>query len=124
MSNAISFTGRLGRDASLKDVTGTDLLEMSVANNVGFGDRKSTIWFRCSLWGPRALKLKEYLTKGTLVYIRGEFNLREYTSKEGEAKMSPEVRIDDIELLGGEQRASEASAPAAPQVMEEGDCPF
>jgi single-strand DNA-binding protein len=56
MSNVFSFTGSLGGDAELKNVNGQDLLNFAVANSVGFGDKKTTLWVDATLWGQRAVK--------------------------------------------------------------------
>ena len=64
MSNNISFIGRVGNDPELKQVGQNDILELNIANNVGFGERKSTNWFRCSIWGRRAVSLQPHMTKG------------------------------------------------------------
>ena len=63
--NVWIFTGRLGRDAELRTTqSGEKVLGFAVANDVGFGERKQTLWADCSLWGRRAEALAQYLTKG------------------------------------------------------------
>ena len=49
--NSCVFVGRLGRDAELKNVNDSSLLVFNVASDVGFGDKKNTIWVECNLWG-------------------------------------------------------------------------
>ena len=56
MSNSISFIGRLGPDPELKTVGDFKILELNVANNVGFGDKKVVNWMKCVLWGNRGEK--------------------------------------------------------------------
>jgi single-strand DNA-binding protein len=117
MSNNLSFLGRIGNDPELKQVGQSELLEVNVANNVGFGDRKSTNWFRCTVWGKRAVSLQPHLTKGKQIFVTGQLTLREYTTKEGEKRISPEVRVDQLEFVaGGDQQGggggSYGSAPA------------
>jgi single-strand DNA-binding protein len=109
MSNNISFTGRLGRDSELKQVGQNDLLEFNVGNNVGFGDKKSTNWFKCSVWGNRAVTLEQYLTKGQEVFVCGELTLREYENKEGIKKISPEIRVNSVDFVGGKKEGGESS---------------
>ena len=81
------------------------VLELSVANDVGFGDRKSTNWFRCAIWGKRAATLQPMLLKGKQVFVRGELTMRAFTNKDGVEKLSAEVRVDDLQLLGGKEPA-------------------
>ena len=116
MSNAISFTGRLGRDAELKTVGDNDVLEFSVASDCGFGKNKATNWFRCTVWGNRAAKLVEFLTKGKQVAVFGDLKLREYEKKDGGAGMSADVRVNEIDLMG-----SNEDKPTSPQAPESTD---
>ena len=100
MSNSISFIGRVGNDPELKEVGQNSVLDLSIANNVGFGDRQITNWFRCSLWGKRAVSLKPHMTKGKQVFVTGQLSLRKFTDREGVERISPEVRISELEFAG------------------------
>jgi single-strand DNA-binding protein len=97
--------------------------------NSGFGDKKTTTWIRCSMWGDRGVKLAPYLLKGGLVGVSGEFSAREY-EKDGFTKTSCELRVNDVTLLGSPDRAKyekpPAQAPAAKAAVEdfEDDIPF
>ena len=125
MSNSISFTGRLGRDAELKAVGDSNVLEFSLANDCGFGDRKVTNWFRCAVWGKQATSLEKYLIKGKQVTVHGELTLRTYTGKDGVDKISPDVRVNSLDLVGGKDDAAPAkSAPARHVDNDEEDAPF
>ena len=118
MSNSISFVGRLGRDAEVKEVGSNKVLEMNVANNTGFGDKKNTNWFRCTLWGARGEKIASYLTKGKEVYISGELNIRKY-DKDGVEKFSHDVNVNNVDFIsgGGNESSSDNSS-------DDEDAPF
>jgi len=118
--NSISFLGRLGRDGEFKMVGDTPLLSLNVANNVGFGDKKTTNWFNCNIWGKQAASLEQYMTKGKLFAITGELTLRKFERKDGTEGVSPEVRVDRIEFAGGKNEESETIAP--PETFNEGVC--
>lgn len=140
MSNNISFIGRIGNDPELKQIGQNDLLELNVANNVGFGERQSTNWFRCSIWGKRATSLQPHLTKGKQIFVTGQLSLREYTNKEGEKRISPDIRVAELEFFGSERSSepqntsspsasapSNSTVPAAPAASTpetEDDMPF
>ena len=101
MSNSINFVGRLGSDAELKELPNTCILEFDAANNQGFGDKESTIWFKCKVWGKRGEKLQQHLTKGKQVFISGEMTLNTYTNRDGVEKTSPEVNVEQIDFVNG-----------------------
>lgn len=78
----VTILGKLGGDVELKDVNGTALAKFSVAQNVGYGDKKSTNWFSVSIWGGQAKSnFVDYLKKGQMVQVVGELSTREYNGK-------------------------------------------
>jgi single-strand DNA-binding protein len=111
MTNKISFAGRLAADAEVKFTPGGDpLCSFRVASDVGYGEKKSTNWFACQLWGKRAESLAPHLTKGQQVTVWGTLQLREWTNKDGAKQLSPDVRVDDVALQGGKQSGEAAPA--------------
>lgn len=134
MTNKISFAGRLAADAELKFTPGGDpLCSFRVASDVGYGEKKSTNWFACQLWGKRGESLAPHLLKGAQVTVWGTLQLREWTNKDGIKQLSPDVRVDDVALQGGKQSSDEptrsqgkpAKAPYGRPVPEfDGDVPF
>ena len=107
--NILIITGNLGRDAELKETAnGKSVLNFSLANSLGYGENKKTQWIRCNLWGDRAAKLANHLTKGTKLLVTGELQLREY-EKDGEKKISVEMFVKDLEFMGGSKGESSDS---------------
>jgi single-strand DNA-binding protein len=122
MGNVISFMGRLGGDPELKQVGQNDLLSFSCASDVGWGDKKSTNWFRCTVWGKRATSLQSHLSKGSKVWINGEMTIKSFANKEGVEKTSVEVNVRDLEFAGGKDEnqpggggAQQSSQPSQSQ---------
>ena len=100
MSNVISMVGRLGQDAELKEVASTTVLEFSIANATGFGEKEVTGWFRCAMWGKRGEKIVNYLRKGSQVWVCGEFTPRPWTNKEGVEKLSLDINVTSLDFVG------------------------
>lgn len=92
----VIVAGRLGKDSELRQAGNSQVLSFSVAGDTGFGDRKQSHWFECSLWGNQGAALQQYLKKGQQVSIVGEFSEREY-----QGKQYKELRVNQIELQGG-----------------------
>ena len=100
--NVWTFTGRLGADGELRTTqSGEKVLGFRVANDVGFGDRKTTQWVDCSIWGRRAESLAPHLTKGKSVIVSGEVTLREYDKRDGTRGAGLSVRVAEIDFTGG-----------------------
>lgn len=119
MSNVFSFTGTVGRDAEVRATpNGQSVLNVTVANNIGFGDRQQTLWIRVALWGKRAEgQLQNYLKKGQQVFVSGELTQREYQANDGSTKSSLELNANVIDLIGkrNEQNASQPQQNYQPQ---------
>jgi single-strand DNA-binding protein len=117
MSNVVSFTGTIGRDAEVRYTpSGQAVLNVSVANNVGFGERQQTIWFRVVVWGKRAENnLKEYLKKGQQVFISGEMTQSEYKAQDGTTKVALEINAAILDLVGKRSETSQSSQQPAQQ---------
>lgn len=98
----MEFPGRLGADGELRTTqSGEKVLGFRVANDVGFGDRKTTQWVDCSIWGRRAESLAPHLTKGKSVVVSGEVTLREYEKRDGTRGAGLSVRVAEIDFTGG-----------------------
>lgn len=108
--NLLIISGRLGQDADTRYTqAGKAVCSFSVAVDSGWGDNKSTSWFRCALFGKRAEGgLVPYLTKGTFVTVTGEVSLDEYEAK-GEKRASLKVFVKDVEL--GPKAEAQAQQP-------------
>lgn len=103
----VTILGKLGGDVELKDVNGTALAKFSVAQNVGFGDKKSVNWFSVSIWGAQAKSsFVDYLKKGQMVQVVGELSTREYNGK-----TYMEVRSYSCNLAGSPQGGQQQQAP-------------
>jgi single-strand DNA-binding protein len=116
--NNLNFTGNCGRDAEVKHTaSGDSITSFSVALSSGYGDRKVTTWINCSMFGKRGEAVANYVKKGSLVGITGEFQARPWTNKDGVEKLSLEVRVNDLTLLGSKAdaiaRPAQTSQPAA-----------
>lgn len=102
--NIFTATANLGRDAEVRHTaTGTAIASFPIAISSGYGDNKKTTWVRCSLFGKRAEGgLIQYLKKGTQVAVSGEISLNEY-ERDGQQRSSLELRVNEIDLIGGRQ---------------------
>jgi single-strand DNA-binding protein len=103
--NNWNFTGNLGRDAESRYTqSGDAVVSFTTAVKSGFGEKATTTWVNCSMWGKRGEAVAEYLKKGALVGVSGEVALREYQDKDGQKRSSLDVRVNDLTLLGKQER--------------------
>jgi single-strand DNA-binding protein len=111
MSNVFSFIGTVGRDAEVRYTASNQaVLNVTVACNVGYGDKQQTLWVRVALWRNSVDKLAPYLKKGQQCFVSGELTQREYQANDGTTKTSLELNANILDLVGG-KRESEGQQP-------------
>ena len=114
----MSCVGRLTKDSELKEVGSHQVLEFSLANNCGFGDRKMANFFRCKLWGARGIKMVQHLTKGKEIWISGELTINKY-EKDGQERYSHDVNLNAIDFVSGNSGESNGSNGSSNESEEE-----
>lgn len=108
------FNGTLGRDATVNAAGETKVINFPVAVNVGYGDKKKTIWIDCSRFGDK-VGVADFLKKGTRVLVEGEPDIRTYQTKDGNTAASFTLRVTELELLVGEKKGEQAQEPVTKQ---------
>jgi single-strand DNA-binding protein len=107
-----TFAGNIGRDAETKAVGQNTVTNFSVAVSTGWGDKKSTLWVGCALWGERGQKLEQYLTTGAKVTVSGDIDVRAYSAKDGTAKAEMTCNVQRVTLQGGGQGGGQRDTQA------------
>lgn len=113
---------RLGRDAEARFLAdGTAVANLSLAYNYGKKDadgKRPTQWIDASLWGDRATKLEEYLTKGTQIdVVLEDIHGEAFERKDGGSGYSLRARVVSLEFASkpadqrGEQKPAREAAP-------------
>lgn len=122
--NKAILIGRLGKDPDLRYTpAGKAVASFSLATSERWsgqdGEKKeATTWHNIVAWGRQAEVLKEYMHKGSQIYIEGRISNRSYDDKEGNKKYISEVVVQNFQFLdskssgSGSQAANEQQAPA------------
>lgn len=117
--NVWNIIGRLGKDAETRSTnSGDKITSFSVAVDQGYGDKKTTLWVNCSMWGDRGSKVANYIRKGDMIGVTGEAQLRTWTDNSGNAKTSLECRVNDVQLLGQRKAQNAPHDDTAPGAYE------
>jgi len=119
MSNVFAFQGRLGADATKHEKNGKTFARFRVANDVGYGKRKSTQWVTCWIFGKRAgSALIDHLTKGQSVFVTGELRVE---AKDGKAEMN--LNVNALDLTGSAPRSQDGGSGGNSDDFDD-DIPF
>lgn len=105
--NKAIIIGNLGRDPELRYMQdGSAVASLTIATTDKWKDKatgetkEQTEWHRVSLFGRLAEIAKEYLVKGSSVYIEGSIRTRKYTDKDGIERYTTGIRGDELKMLG------------------------
>ncbi|ACD82809.1 single-stranded DNA-binding protein [Candidatus Methylacidiphilum infernorum] len=113
--NKVFLIGNLTRDPECRYTPkGTPVGDISLAINSSFrsqdGQIKDEVCFvDVVIWGRQAETCKEYLQKGSLIFVEGRLQMEQWETKEGEKRTRMKVRADRIQFLG----KAKGSAPSA-----------
>lgn len=108
----MSGLARIGRDAELNYTSGgMAVCNVSLAFNVGYGDRKTTTWVEAAIWGKQAEGLANHLLKGTAIVVHlKDIKLEEYDKRDGGRGAKLTATMVDLEFAGSKQDGGQAPA--------------
>ena len=96
----IVVTGHLGQDMEVKYLQdGTPIGRFSLAVSTGYKDKKTTTWYRCSMFGKRAESMRQHMLKGRAFCVVGEPSAREWVGDNGVKHTSGEIRVSDVQFV-------------------------
>ena len=108
--NSVSLSGRLTRDAELKQAGYTTVCEFSIAVNERRKNRNTQEWedvpgfFDVSMFGNYAASLAPHLLKGVKVFVDGKLHYASWQAQDGSKRSKVTINADTVET------ASQASA--------------
>ncbi len=103
--NRVMIIGNTGRDAELRyTANGTAVSDFSMAVNSRrrsqSGDwEDETEWFQVVLFGHRAERISQYITKGKQLYVEGRLRTRNWDDDQGVRHYRTEVIANNVEFL-------------------------
>ena len=121
--NKIFIIGNLTRDPELRALpSGTPVASFGVATNRVFkdkdGQKKEDVQFHNIVtFGRQAEIVKQYLTKGSSVFIEGRIQNRTWDAQDGTKKNRTEIVCERLQL--GPRRQGFTDAPLAQQAKTE-----
>jgi single-strand DNA-binding protein len=117
--NKVMLVGRLGRDPETRFTGGGQAVaNFSVATDETYKDKngerqKRTEWHKIVVWGKQAEIAQQYLKKGSLIFIEGRIQSREWQDKEGQKRTSFEIVASNFRMLGGKGDGSGSGGGAS-----------
>jgi single-strand DNA-binding protein len=113
--NKVILVGRLGRDPESRFTSsGQQVCNFTLATDETFKDRagerqKRTEWHRIVLWGRLAEISQQYLKRGSLVYIEGRLQTRQWDDRTGNKRTTTEIVANAMKMLSSRGEGPGAS---------------
>lgn len=114
-TNSVVLVGRLGRDAELKYVGETALVQFSIAVNTSRKNNSTgkyedeANWIDVKVWGRGAEAVHKYLEKGKQVCVSGSLR-QERWETDGQQRSKIVVNAQSVQLLGGKREDNQGSS--------------
>lgn len=120
--NNIQLLGNIGSVEVKTFQNGGKIVEATLATSKRWKDRNNdpheeTQWHKLVIGGSLADTAEKYVQKGDPLFVTGEMTYRKYTTREGENRSVPEVRVLTLQLLpkGMREGAAPSGSARAPQ---------
>ena len=108
--NKVILIGNLGAKPEYRVMDNKrPVANFSVATREEWKDKESgekrdkTEWHRVSFFGPVADIAKQYLDKGSKVYVEGKLQTRKWQDKEGNDRWTTEIIGNELTMLGSKE---------------------
>ena len=116
MLNHIVLMGRLTRDPELR-YTQSQIpvasIRIAVDRDYGRGEEKQTDFIDVTAWRQTAEFISKYFQKGRMIVVSGRLQMREWTDKDGNKRVSAEVVADNV-YFGDSKRDGAGDFGGAP----------
>ena len=135
MINKVILVGRLGVDPEIKATSkGDEYANFSLATSKKIKTKdgtwqEKTTWHKITTFDPNLTKtIKDYVSKGTMLYLEGEIHVSEYTDSNGNKKYNTSIIIPRVtgvmKMLGGKSDAKKQPSNDLPDDDIPSDIPF
>ncbi len=125
--NKVILVGRLGRDPETRYTGGGQAVaNFSMATDESYKDKngerqKRTEWHKIVVWGKQAEIAQQYLKKGSLIFVEGRIQSREWQDKEGQKRTSFEIVVSNFRMLGSRAEGAAAGGGGGAAARSSGD---
>lgn len=97
--NKVFINGNLTKDMDVKVLSnGNYVGKFTIANTVGYGEKKKTYFIPCTLFGKRVESLEKILVTGAGVLVEGQLDYTSVKDEQGNWKNYTNVVVTEIEI--------------------------
>lgn len=121
--NKVFIIGRLTADPQVRTTpSGMEVATFGVATNRNWTDKsgekkEATEFHNLVVWGKQAGIVRQFLTKGSTIFVEGRLQTRSWEGKDGQSRRTTEIIAERIQLgprPSGAAKESKSFTPDAP----------
>lgn len=123
--NKVILVGNLGADPDSRfTAQGSCVTNLSVATDESYKDKQTgqmvpkTEWHRVVLFNRVAEVAKDYLKKGSKVYLEGKLQTRKWQDQQGQDRYTTEIIGNELQMLDSKNESDQAPAPGYQQAPQ------
>lgn len=94
-----TMTGHVGSVKYVAAAGKQAVLNINLAVNRKVGEREFTDWVSAKVWGERSTKLKDYVTKGARLLLKGRPEARAFKKGDGTPGAELVLHVSELEFL-------------------------
>lgn len=127
MLNHVVMMGRLTRDPELRRTgSGVAVANFSIAVDRDFSSKdsgeKETDFFDCVAWRQTGEFVSKYFTKGRMIVVSGQLQVRKWKNKDGENRYSTEIVAENC-YFGDSKKEESTGNQYTPPAYPVGNAP-
>jgi single-strand DNA-binding protein len=123
--NKVILIGNAGKDPEVRYLeNGVGVATITIATSENYTDKKTgekrtiTDWHNIVLWRGLAEIAKNYVKKGSKIYVEGKLRTRSYTDKDNIVRYITEIIADEMHLLTPRSEHAENQQASYPPSVE------
>lgn len=120
--NSCSFIGRLGADPEIRSTPGGDCVaNFRIAVGWKSKDKEGAEWVPVVAFGKKAELVRDYLKKGSRVYLSGRFKARKWNDQNnGIERYTTEIHLEQLQFLDSRQSSDQTSGTRLTEPVNSG----
>lgn len=123
MLETINVIGFVGKKPEMETTQGGhQITKFSIACHRKNKQGEVTTWYNIAVWGKSGESIMQYVDKSSKVFVTGDYEFREYTTKTGEKGFSHDINASKVKFL--DSRPLSDIAPVRVSKFSEDDLAF
>jgi len=103
--NTITLIGRLGQDPEVRVASGMAIANCNLATTSVIKGEEVTQWHKIVAFPPISETIRDYVHKGSKLYIAGPVEYRTWEDKDGATRYVTEIKVKDMRMLDKKSNA-------------------